>query len=277
MNPTLKALLSDAAQFIAGILAGKFDRTRARRLAIAIASELGESDQMEKAISAAEVERAARQTGKCIFRLLDELSKLPREFAETARLREKAGDDSAALMGFSCAERMVELFREYQVDAPKYAGGVVAEATLPPILERLEDGTVRRVETGDVVKTHGPDSTERLEPNGGNLYRPHRLLVHSGQFWRCAHGLTGWTGEGLANFTGCPQCAEADPNAFQSWKDFMASEPEPDGYDVELVNTCAHCNAPIPATLRRPDDHPLICARCAREENPIPSNPGPVS
>lgn len=29
-----------------------------------------------------------------------------------------------------------------------------------------------------------------LEPTGGNMMRPHKLMVTSGQFWRCTHGRT---------------------------------------------------------------------------------------
>lgn len=54
-----------------------------------------------------------------------------------------------------------------------------------------------------------------LEPDGGNLYREHRLMVHSGRFWRCAHGSTGFK-EGLI-WKGCQECAEADPKAFAEW------------------------------------------------------------
>ena len=33
-----------------------------------------------------------------------------------------------------------------------------------------------------------------LEPDGGNFYKPHKMMVHSGKFWRCAHGHTGLDG-----------------------------------------------------------------------------------
>lgn len=45
----------------------------------------------------------------------------------------------------------------------------------------------------DVPIAQGPVEygiTQYLEPDGGNVYRPHKLMVTSGQFWRCAHGLT---------------------------------------------------------------------------------------
>ncbi len=38
----------------------------------------------------------------------------------------------------------------------------------------------------------------------GNCYKPHPLMIHSGQFWRCDHGSTG-LGESL-KFIGCPEC-----------------------------------------------------------------------
>jgi hypothetical protein len=51
-----------------------------------------------------------------------------------------------------------------------------------------------------------------LEPRGGNLYRPHTLQCNSGEFWRCAHGRTGF-GAGM-EWIGCDECAQADPEAF---------------------------------------------------------------
>ena len=52
-----------------------------------------------------------------------------------------------------------------------------------------------------------------LEPNGGNLYRPHPFMVHSGLFWRCAHGTTGF-GENMI-WEGCEECKQDDPEAFE--------------------------------------------------------------
>lgn len=54
-----------------------------------------------------------------------------------------------------------------------------------------------------------------LEPDGGNLYRPHQFMVNSGQFWRCAHGTTGF-GSGM-RWDGCEKCAAEDPKAFAEW------------------------------------------------------------
>ena len=45
-----------------------------------------------------------------------------------------------------------------------------------------------------------------LEPNSGNFYKPHYLMIHSGQFWRCKHGNTGYD-KGCA-FIGCKECFE---------------------------------------------------------------------
>lgn len=52
-----------------------------------------------------------------------------------------------------------------------------------------------------------------LEPTGGNLYRPHMLMVTSGEFWRCAHGRTGLDTMG----TPCEPCAVDDPIAYEKW------------------------------------------------------------
>lgn len=54
-----------------------------------------------------------------------------------------------------------------------------------------------------------------FEPDGGNLYHPHHLQVTSGQFWRCAHGRTGYD-KGM-RWIGCPYCAEEDPEAYINW------------------------------------------------------------
>jgi len=45
---------------------------------------------------------------------------------------------------------------------------------------------------------------DNMEPNGGNLYKPHTLQIDSGTFWRCKHGLTGYK-EGL-KWVGCMDC-----------------------------------------------------------------------
>lgn len=48
-----------------------------------------------------------------------------------------------------------------------------------------------------------------LEPNGGNFYEPHMLMVNSGRFWRCKHGITGFDGD--LNLVGCPECRAENP------------------------------------------------------------------
>jgi hypothetical protein len=60
-------------------------------------------------------------------------------------------------------------------------------------------------------------SEARLEPNGGNLYRPHMMQVDSGTFWRCKHGTTGFA-SGM-EWVGCDQCAAEDPDAFRKWNE----------------------------------------------------------
>jgi hypothetical protein len=52
----------------------------------------------------------------------------------------------------------------------------------------------------------------QLEPNGGNVYRPHKLQISSGQFWRCAHGNTGF--DFGMKWVGCEQCKDDDPVAY---------------------------------------------------------------
>lgn len=54
------------------------------------------------------------------------------------------------------------------------------------------------------------------EPKGGNLYRPHALMASHATFWRCKHGRTGY-GENMI-WEGCIECAEADPQAYKTWK-----------------------------------------------------------
>lgn len=58
---------------------------------------------------------------------------------------------------------------------------------------------------------------DHLEPNGGNLYRPHRLMVHSGEFWRCRHGNTGFVG-GM-EWEGCDECRAEDPEAAKKFEE----------------------------------------------------------
>lgn len=55
-----------------------------------------------------------------------------------------------------------------------------------------------------------------LEPLGGNMYKPHPMQIHSGLFWRCKHGVTGFK-EGL-EWVGCEGCKEDDPEAYERWQ-----------------------------------------------------------
>lgn len=54
-----------------------------------------------------------------------------------------------------------------------------------------------------------------LEPTGGNLYRPHKFMVSSGEFWRCKHGTTGF-GKGMI-WKGCLRCMVKDLRAYIKW------------------------------------------------------------
>lgn len=49
-----------------------------------------------------------------------------------------------------------------------------------------------------------------LEPNGGCFYRPHMVMVNSGQFWRCKHGHTYIK-------RNCIRCAISHPVAAFRW------------------------------------------------------------
>ena len=64
-----------------------------------------------------------------------------------------------------------------------------------------------------------------MEPDGGNLYRPHPLMIHSGQFWRCAHGKTGF-GDGM-KWIGCKECANDDPNAYRKFHNYPKKQTAP--------------------------------------------------
>jgi hypothetical protein len=50
-----------------------------------------------------------------------------------------------------------------------------------------------------------------LEPDGGNVYRPHHTMI-DGKLWRCAHGNTGLSDR--LKWIGCKECSKDDPVAF---------------------------------------------------------------
>lgn len=58
-----------------------------------------------------------------------------------------------------------------------------------------------------------------INPDGGDYYFPHAMLVHSGQFWRCAHGLA----DG-----GCWRCALRSPLLWLQWHDRLDCWPTVD-------------------------------------------------
>jgi hypothetical protein len=51
---------------------------------------------------------------------------------------------------------------------------------------------------------------EPLEPTGGCFYKPHMMMVNSGQFWRCKHGYTFVKNN-------CIKCAVRNPLAALRW------------------------------------------------------------
>jgi hypothetical protein len=76
------------------------------------------------------------EDGERVLSSLRQLARLPKEFVELGRSREKAGDAAAAGAFFSCASRIAELLRPAPAPAP-----ADPEAALPPIWETLPDGT----------------------------------------------------------------------------------------------------------------------------------------
>lgn len=50
-----------------------------------------------------------------------------------------------------------------------------------------------------------------LEPNGGNFYKPHVLMINSGLFWRCKHG------KSHVGYRFCFKCASRSPVSFLRW------------------------------------------------------------
>lgn len=97
-----------------------------------------------------------------------------------------------------------------------------------------------------------------LEPDGGNLYRPHMLMVHSGKFWRCEHGKTGMKTDST-DFDDCLECAVADPEAYKSFTGRL--DPAPD------FNRC-----PVHKTILIG----MACPQCTADESSGLLTPGPV-
>lgn len=92
------------------------------------------------------------------------------------------------------------------------------ESELIDELLRLLRIHVAKEVADQAVQLHA-EPRDMLEPDRGNIYRPHVFQITSGQFWRCKHGLTGF-GEGM-NWIGCLECAVDDPTAFEK---FVASQ-----------------------------------------------------
>lgn len=100
----------------------------------------------------------------------------------------------------------------------------------------------------------GTDSQAELEPNGGNLYRPHKFMVTSGQFWRCKHGVTGFADE--AEWIGCERCKRDDPEAYRNWHKNDAASTQ----NAERTTNQSRCT-PIVETDDPPDALELDEAR----------------
>lgn len=64
-----------------------------------------------------------------------------------------------------------------------------------------------------------------LEPDGGNVYAPHQLMIHSGRYWRCAHGVTGF-GSSM-KWVGCWRCALKNPVQYLRWKNLWPFGDKP--------------------------------------------------
>lgn len=75
-----------------------------------------------------------------------------------------------------------------------------------------------------------PSNEDHLEPYGGNLYRPHKILSEPGWFWRCTHGNTGLNKNG--GWVGCAECAKDDPDAYAKFEGLL--KPGREGLDVDL-------------------------------------------
>lgn len=92
-----------------------------------------------------------------------------------------------------------------------------------------------------------PAAGSGMEPDGGNLYRPHQMMIHSGRFWRCRHGLTGFAGG--FEWVGCKDCAENDPAAARQ---FETPNREKEERRREAEALCAEIDATLAA-------HRVIC------------------
>lgn len=91
-------------------------------------------------------------------------------------------------------------------------------------VEREERGELNRFYTlkypwhpteSDMRSPSATGHAQELEPEGGNMYRPHKILIDNGRFWRCAHGNTGFA-DGL-RWVGCKECKKDDPEAYAKW------------------------------------------------------------
>ncbi len=89
---------------------------------------------------------------------------------------------------------------------------------LQAFVDRMMD-VARRLDwhptESDMRSPSATGHAQELEPEGGNMYRPHKILIDNGRFWRCAHGNTGFA-DGL-RWVGCKECKKDDPEAYAKW------------------------------------------------------------
>lgn len=93
-----------------------------------------------------------------------------------------------------------------------------------------------RADFDKMVKPMSEDS-EHLEPNGGNLYKRHKLQINSGEFWRCTHGLTGY--DNNMNWVGCKECELLD----KAFKPMSELKPYNGCICHRQVSSCRFCMA----------------------------------
>lgn len=104
------------------------------------------------------------------------------------------------------------------------------------------------------------DQAKELEPDRGNLYRPHKFMINSGQFWRCKHGLTGFSESGFMtigimgsqqNWSGCDDCAKDDPEAFAKFMRVTPTHAPATTNPAETSSPLAHATEGQMAEIRR--------------------------
>jgi len=83
----------------------------------------------------------------------------------------------------------------------------------------------------------------RLNPDGGCMYQPHPMMVHSGRFWRCAHRRCE---------PPCIRCALAFPLLFLQWHGFTRRWPTRNEWDLLPDTLAGGVVSGDPASFARP-------------------------